>query len=53
MKGKIFVDTNLFVYAYDRSEPIKQKQAFEVLDRLTLTGVGAVSCQVMAEFFWR
>ncbi|MBC7248698.1 MAG: PIN domain-containing protein [Anaerolineae bacterium] len=51
MSASIFVDTNVLVYAYDRSEPQKQLQALEVLDRLVTTGVGAISSQVLSEFF--
>jgi len=51
MNDRIFVDTNVLVYAYDRSEPQKQKQALRVLDRLAVTGAGAISTQVLSEFF--
>jgi predicted nucleic acid-binding protein len=51
MTDKIFVDTNVLVYAYDRSEPEKQKRALEVLDRLVMTRAGVISTQVLAEFF--
>lgn len=46
---RAFLDTNVVVYAYDRSEPEKRRRAIEIL------GVGGpqlvVSTQVMAEFF--
>lgn len=51
MNGSIFVDTNVLVYAYDRSEPEKQGRALEVLDRLATRGAGVISTQVLAEFF--
>lgn len=51
MSVEFFIDTNVLVYAYDRSEPPKQKRALDVLDRLALTGRGVVSCQVLSEFF--
>ena len=51
MSDRIFVDTNVLVYAYDRSEPQKQQQALQALDRLAVTGVGAISTQVLSEFF--
>jgi predicted nucleic acid-binding protein len=51
MSDSIFVDTNVLVYAYDRSEPYKQGRALEVLDRLALTGTGVISAQVLSEFF--
>jgi len=51
MSDRVFVDTNVLVYAYDRAEPQKQRQALTVLDRLAMTGTGVVSTQVLAEFF--
>jgi predicted nucleic acid-binding protein len=51
MSDKVFVDTNVLVYAYDRSEPQKQRRALEVLDLLATSGVGTISTQVLAEFF--
>ncbi len=51
MSDRILVDTSVLVYAYDRAEPDKQGQALEVLDRLTLTGTGVISSQVLSEFF--
>lgn len=50
MTGKVLVDTNVLVYAYDFSDPVKQEQAFEVLDELAQSGRGALSAQVLAEF---
>jgi len=51
MTAEILVDTNVLVYAYDRSEPEKQNRALDVLDRLLVTGKGALSTQVLSEFF--
>ncbi|MDN5344331.1 MAG: hypothetical protein PWQ18_442 [Clostridia bacterium] len=51
MSAKIFVDTNVMVYAYDRSEPEKQDQALRVLEFLAKRKIGAISAQVLAEFF--
>jgi len=51
MSDRIFADTNVLVYAYDRSEPQKQRRALEVLDRLAVSRVGVISTQVLAEFF--
>jgi predicted nucleic acid-binding protein len=47
----ILVDTNVLVYAYDRSEPEKQRCALQVLDRLARAGTGCLSAQVLSEFF--
>lgn len=44
------IDTNVLVYAYDRSEPHKQRQALDVLDRLVSTGQGVLTTQVLNEF---
>jgi predicted nucleic acid-binding protein len=45
------IDTNVIVYAYDRGEPDKQKQAVRLLERLQDTQTGRLSTQVLAEFF--
>lgn len=47
----VLVDTNVLVYAYDRSEPEKQARALMVLDQLARSGSGVLSAQVLAEFF--
>jgi predicted nucleic acid-binding protein len=45
-----FVDTNVIVYAFDRSEERKRRIALELLaDQGELL---VVSAQVLAEFFW-
>ncbi len=51
MIGRVFLDTNVLVYAYDRSEPEKQQQAIRVLDALVMGKRGVMSTQVLAEFF--
>ena len=51
MTGKHLVDTNLLVYAYDRSEPEKQTKAVEILDELVKNGTGILSPQVLSEFY--
>ena len=51
MTGRYLVDTNVLVYAYDRSEPAKQKAASEVIDSLVRGGAGVLSPQILAEFF--
>lgn len=47
----ILIDTNVLVYAYDRSEPEKQRIALDTLDRLSQSGHGALSTQVLGEFY--
>jgi predicted nucleic acid-binding protein len=51
MTAEVLIDTNVLVYAYDRSEPEKQRQAVVVLDGLLVSGKGVLSTQVLAEFF--
>ncbi|HMQ31570.1 MAG TPA: PIN domain-containing protein [Chloroflexaceae bacterium] len=51
MTARVLVDTNVLVYAYDRSEPTKQQRALDVLDQLATSGAGAITTQVLAEFF--
>lgn len=51
MNASVLVDTNVLVYAYDRTAPHKQQQALDTLDYLAIHGSGALSTQVLAEFF--
>jgi predicted nucleic acid-binding protein len=51
MSARVLVDTNVLVYAYDRSEPQKQQQALAVLDQLAQDNAGALTTQILAEFF--
>jgi predicted nucleic acid-binding protein len=51
MTAKFFVDTNVLVYAYDSAELDKQARAIEIIDHLARTASGAISTQVLSEFF--
>lgn len=51
MSGKYFADTNILVYAFDNSEPEKQKIALQLLEKYGNAGELAVSTQVLQEFF--
>jgi predicted nucleic acid-binding protein len=51
MVGKTIVDTNVLLYAYDRSAPLKQSRALGVLDSLVERGAGVLTTQVLAEFY--
>lgn len=51
MTGPYLVDTNVLVYAYDRSEPDKMAASIELLDHMALSGRGVLSLQILAEFF--
>jgi predicted nucleic acid-binding protein len=45
-----FVDTNILVYAYDRSEGARHDRARALLDGLWASGGGCISTQVLVEF---
>jgi predicted nucleic acid-binding protein len=47
----VFVDTNLFVYRYDTTEPEKQRRAERWLDHLWTEGTGRVSIQGLQELY--
>jgi predicted nucleic acid-binding protein len=51
MDDKIFVDTNVLVYARDSTEPQKQKQALAWMSYLWKTRTGRLSFQVLQEFY--
>ena len=46
-----FLDTNILVYAEDQSEPIKRKQAVQLILEHKRQRTGVVSLQVLQEFF--
>ena len=48
---KVFLDTNIIIYAYDNSAGDKQIRASEIIDELWSSGLGIVSTQVLQEFF--
>ncbi len=50
--GSFLVDSNLLVYAYDRSEHEKQGKARDVLDWLESRKRGVLSTQILGEFYW-
>ena len=45
------VDTNILVYAYDRSDGDKRQHAIDVLETVGIAGTGICSTQVLGEFF--
>ncbi|MET0984643.1 MAG: PIN domain-containing protein [Steroidobacteraceae bacterium] len=51
MSGKIFVDTNVFVYVHDSGHPAKSRTAGEVLSRLWHEQSGRTSFQVLNELY--
>ena len=51
--GKVFIDTNVIVYAYDISAGEKHSKAVEIIKGLWDTGSGITSTQVLQEFLSR
>ncbi len=51
MRGRALIDTNVLVYAYDVSEPERQRRALDLLHVLAERETGVVSTQIMAETF--
>ena len=51
MRDKIFLDTNIIVYAHDRSSGRKQTVAKEIMDYLWISRKGVISVQVLQEFY--
>jgi predicted nucleic acid-binding protein len=49
MNDKCFVDTNIFVYAHDRSAGTKHQRARALVEELWSSGSGALSTQVLQE----
>ena len=50
-RGKVFIDTNLFIYALDRRVPAKRKAAAKALRAIEAEGNGVVSTQVFQEAY--
>jgi predicted nucleic acid-binding protein len=46
-----FVDTNVLVYAHDQQDPNRALVAIKLLTELWTDGTGAVSTQVLQEFY--
>ncbi|MDW7711992.1 MAG: PIN domain-containing protein [Deferrisomatales bacterium] len=51
MNGKVFVDTNILIYAHDRDAGEKHAAAARVLKELWRGRAGVLSTQVLQEFY--
>ena len=49
MPDKFFVDTNILLYAHDRSAGVKHERSRQLLERLWTSGEGLLSTQVLQE----
>ncbi len=50
VNDKIFLDTNVLVYQFDRTAPTKQKQAQQLIEKLIRSEQAVISSQVVQEF---
>jgi predicted nucleic acid-binding protein len=51
MNDRFFLDTNIFVYAFDQPNDRKTEEADRLIHRALTTGKGVISHQVVQEFF--
>jgi len=51
MNGRFFLDTNIFVYSFDRSSAAKARRSSQLIRQAVATRKGIVSYQVVQEFF--
>jgi predicted nucleic acid-binding protein len=50
LSGLYFIDTNVFVYSFDDTAPVKQRTALQVVSHALRTQRGVISTQVVQEF---
>ena len=50
MSDKYFLDTNIFVYSFDKKEPEKQRRAKKIITDALDKNSGIISYQVVQEF---
>jgi predicted nucleic acid-binding protein len=50
MSDKYFLDTNIFVYSFDQSQPEKMEKARAIIDDALQKSSGIISYQVIQEF---
>lgn len=51
MSARFFLDTNVFVYSFDRSAPAKSRTAVQLIRDAVNMDRGIISYQVVQEFF--
>jgi len=51
MSARSFFDTNVLLYADDKSAPVKQRRARDLVAEHRRAGTGVVSLQVLQEYF--
>jgi predicted nucleic acid-binding protein len=50
VSDRVFIDTDVFIYAQDDDEPTKQAVAQRAIEKLAAEGRGVVSTQVLMEY---
>ncbi|HPI74699.1 MAG TPA: PIN domain-containing protein [bacterium] len=50
MKGRYFLDTNIFIYSFDLSNSAKQQKANQLIKAALVENKGCISYQVIQEF---
>lgn len=50
MSDKYFIDTNVLVYSFDDSTPLKKERSIALIQGALETGMGIISTQVIQEF---
>jgi len=51
MSDRFFLDTNIFVYSFDRSASLKARKSAQLIRKAMTTQKGTISYQVVQEFF--
>jgi predicted nucleic acid-binding protein len=51
MPGRVFLDSNVLVYAQDAGSPKKQRVSRDLITRLARDADGVISTQVLQEFY--
>lgn len=51
MSAKFFLDTNIFIYSFDPTEPGKASRSAELIRQALKTRAGIVSYQVIQQFY--
>lgn len=49
--GKVFLDTNILIYALDQDAPDKRRRSRELIADIAVAGTGVISTQVLQEFY--
>jgi predicted nucleic acid-binding protein len=51
MKDKVFLDTNILIYAHDMDAGLKHDMALSIIEKIWEEEIGIISTQVIQEFY--